>query len=254
VNTKIYVVSHKNVQLPKIDGYQPIQVGKSLENFPGYIRDNNGDNIADKNANYCELTVQYWAWKNDDSDVKGMVHYRRFFENNSFNVSKESKMKHIISEEQIREQLNQYDMILPKKRNYYIETSYSHYIHAHNQEGLDITRQVISERFPSYLDSYDQVLNRKKAHMFNMLIAKKQVFDSYSEWLFDVLGEVEKRLDISDWTPSEARVYGYISELLMDVWLNEHKGITYKELNVGFMGNQHWIKKGFNFIARKVKG
>lgn len=65
--------------------YCPLQVGKSIENFPGFLRDNTGNNIAIKNENYCELTAQYWAAKNRNADVKGLVHYRRFFSNGKRN-------------------------------------------------------------------------------------------------------------------------------------------------------------------------
>lgn len=254
MDTKIYIVSHKKVDLPKMNGYQPIQVGMNKENFPGYIRDNTKENIANKNANYCELTAQYWIWKNTNSDVKGLVHYRRFLEDNSLNFTQNSKFKHIVTDEEIANYLNEYDLLLPKKRNYFIETLYSHYIHSHKKEGLDVTREVIANSFPEYLNSYDEVLNRKTAHMFNMIITKKNVFDEYSSWLFDVLGQVESKLDISNWNQSEARVYGYISELLLDVWLDQHKDLKYKELPVGFIGNQHWGTKIFNFLQRKIKG
>ncbi|AYF92177.1 DUF4422 domain-containing protein [Apilactobacillus bombintestini] len=253
MDTKVYIVSHKKVNLPKMNGYQPIQVGMNKEDFPGYIRDNTKENISSKNANYCELTAQYWIWKNTNSDVKGLVHYRRFLENNFLNLTQNSKFKHIVTDEEIENYLNEYDLLLPKKRNYFIETLYSHYIHSHKKEGLDVTREVIANSFPEYLNSYDAVLNRKTAHMFNMIIAKKDVFDEYSAWLFDVLGQVESKLDISDWNQSEARVYGYISELLLDVWLDQHNDLKYKELPVGFIGNQHWFKKIFNFIYRKLK-
>lgn len=254
MDTKVYIVSHKKVNLPKMNGYQPIQVGMNKEDFPGYIRDNTKENIADKNANYCELTAQYWIWKNTNGDVKGLVHYRRFLENKSLNLTQNSKFKHIVADEEIENYLNECDLLLPKRRNYFIETLYSHYIHSHKKEGLDVTREVIANSFPEYLNSYDVVLNRKTAHMFNMIIAKKNVFDEYSAWLFDVLGQVESKLDISNWNQSESRVYGYISELLLDVWLDQHKDLKYKELPVGFIGNQHWGIKIFNFLQRKIKG
>lgn len=252
MNSKIVIVSHKKVDIPHMDGYQLIQVGNNVDNFNGYIRDNQGDNISDKNPNYCELTAQYWLWKNDESDIKGLVHYRRFFENNAFSFSSKSNLKHVIDINQIKQYLGEFDLILPKKRNYFIETLYSHYIHSHNKEGLDVTSKVIREYYPNYVKSYEKVMNRKKAHMFNMIITNKKVFNDYSEWLFDVLGHVEDNLDISDWNQSESRVYGYISELLMDVWLDKHQDLKYKELRVGFIGNQHWVKKIATFLKRKI--
>lgn len=254
MSTKVYVVSHKKVNVPDLSGYQPIQVGNSSQNFDGFIRDNTNDNISSKNPNYCELSAQYWIWKNTNDDIKGLVHYRRFFEDNIIHFTKKSKLNHIVSENEVNEILNENDLILPKKRNYFIESLYSHYIHSHNKEGLDVTRKVILESFPEYLESYDIVFNRKKAHMFNMIIAKREVFDEYSAWLFDVLGRVENNIDISGWDQSESRIFGYISEILMDVWLNKHKNLKYKELPVGFIGNQHWVKKIWTFLKRKIKG
>lgn len=250
---EVYIVSHKKVEVPVPNGYKLIQVGNLENNFDGFVRDNSGDNISEKNSNYCELTAQYWIWKNSDADIKGLVHYRRFFDSKkSFKI--QSKLKNIVTEDKVESLLNEYDILLPNKRNYYIETSYSHYIHAHKKEGLDVTRKIISEYFSEYLDSYDNVLNRKKAHMFNMMIAKKDVFDSYSQWLFGILEKVENNIDISDWNQSESRIYGYISELLLDVWLDQHKDLKIEELPVGFIGNQHWGSKIFKFLKRKIKG
>ena len=145
-----------------------------------------------------------------------------------------------------------HDMIVPKKRNYYIETSWSHYEHVHHIKDLEITRQVLANKYPEYLPSFDKLMQKKAVHMFNMFIAKSDIFDSYTTWLIDVLEEVEKKTNISDYSDYEKRVFGFIGELLLDVWIDHHH-INYTEVPVMFMGNQHWIKKIGSFLLRKIK-
>ncbi len=141
-------------------------------------------------------------------------------------------------------------MILPKKRNYYIETNYSHYIHAHHQEPLDKTREIIVKNYPQYLIAYDKVMKQSKAHMFNMFVMKKNTFESYCSFMFEVLEKLESKIDISNYSVQEARVYGYISELLMDVWL-ETNAYKYTEVGWGQIGSKHLVKKAISFINRK---
>ena len=253
MTTEVYVISHKEYKMPQDKIYCPLQVGKGAQ-ITGYLRDDSGENIALKNPNYCELTGQYWAWKNRKTDVKGLVHYRRLFTNgkNPYG-SKESKYDKLLDEATLGTLLKQYDLILPKKRNYYIESLWSHYEHSHNIEGLEVTREVIAEKNPDYLPAFDQVMKHKKAHMFNMMIAKSEIFDAYSAWLFDILFEVEKRVDISDYSQSEARIFGYISELLLDVWIEVNQP-KYCELPVAFIEGQNYLVKGANMIQRKLTG
>ena len=141
--------------------------------------------------------------------------------------------------------------ILPKKRNYYIETNYSHYIHAHHREPLDRTRDVVAQNYPQYLSNFDKAMHRRKAHMFNMFIMRKKVFESYCNFVFGVLSKLENIIDISNYSVQEARVYGYISELLMDVWL-ETNGIKYVEMPWGQIGGKNNVKKAIFLIKRKM--
>ena len=156
----------------------------------------------------------------------------------------------MISVEKVHQLLQKYDVLLPKKRNYYIETNYSHYIHAHYKEPLDKTREIIKNSYPAYLKEFDRVMKNRKAHMFNMFIMRKEAFDSYCNFMFDVLGKLENTIDISNYSVQEARVFGYISELLMDVWLYTTKE-SYKEISWGQIGSKHLVKKAISFVNRK---
>ena len=243
------VAAHKKFPMPEKKGYLPILVGATKNYKPGieYQRDDEGENISAKNPNYNELTAVYWAWKNlKDVDAIGLVHYRRlFFDSKPYNLN------NVISVENVEDLLTKYDVILPKKRNYYIETNYSHYIHAHHQEPLDKTREIIRTNYPQYLSKYDQIMKRRKAHMFNMFIMKRDAFESYCTFIFGVLGKLEKNINLTGYSTQEKRVFGYISELLMDVWL-ETNTFRYSELNWGQLGGKKNIKKAIYLIKRKI--
>ena len=86
-----------------------------------------------------------------------------------------------------------------------------------------------------------------------MFIMKKDKFNGYCEWLFDILFELEKRLDISQYNQNDSRVFGFVSERLIDVWL-ETNSVKYKEIPCMFMEKQNWLVKGFNFLKRKFGG
>ena len=247
MNIKILVATHKSYWIPSDSIYMPIQVGCALNDLDlGFARDDTGDNISNKNKNYCELTALYWAWKNLDSDYIGLAHYRRHF-----TLRKGADKNSLpITSSDLEPLLNNYDVILPRKRNYYIETTYSQYVHAHHKEDLDITEEIIKESYPDYLDSYKKAMDMTKSHRFNMFIMKKELFDSYCEWLFGILFELEKRLDISQYSPYDARVFGFVSERLLDVWILTNQ-IKYKEIPYVFMEKQNWLKKGGAFLKRK---
>lgn len=252
MDIKVIVATHKKYWMPDDSVYLPVHVGRDGKNDIGYCGDNIGDNISIKNANYCELTGLYWAWKNLEADYVGLCHYRRYF-TRSNPRSCEKKKRAILTKSEYEAILEQYPIIVPDKRRYYIETNRSHYNHSHYAKDLDMTEQVIRESCSEYSDAFTKVMNRTWAHMFNMFVMRRDYFDSYCEWLFGILEKVEERTDLTGYNAVEARIYGYLSELLLDVWL-EHNGIPYKEQNVSFMEPQNWIKKGGKFLLRKIRG
>ena len=253
-NIKIIVATHKKYTMPKDSMYLPLQVGAEGKQDLGYQKDNMGDNISELNPYFCELTGLYWAWKNLETDYIGLVHYRRHFTMQKHNSkNEEKKFKEILTYEQINKILNETDIILPKKRRYYIENLYDHYKHTMYVEPLDETRKIIEEKYPEYLKEFDNLHKRTSAHMFNMFIMKKEILNDYCTWLFDILFELEKRTDESKYDNFHARFYGRISELLLDVWINTNK-LKYKEVKVMDMQNVNWFKKGTKFVEAKFFG
>lgn len=253
MKVKMLVAAHKEYKMPlDKELYVPIFVGSDInKNRPsGYQADNTGKNISSKNPNYNELTAIYWAWKNLDADIIGLNHYRRYFVDGRW-VRKD--FKHILNESAIVDKLKNNDVIVSKKRKYFIETIESHYVHSHDLQGITALKKVFKELDSNYKNALDSVLSSRSAHMFNMFIMKKSDFDNYCEWLFGILDEVEKNIDFSKLEGNEKRVMGFVSELLLDVWIKaNNKRII--EQPVKFMENNHWIKKILVFLLNKITG
>ena len=247
---KIIVATHKKYQMPKEDIYLPLQVGAEKKEDLGYRKDNEGENISEKNAFYCELTGLYWAWKNLNNDYIGIVHYRRYF---SKAKKGKDKFENIINRKEIENLLNDANVVLPKKRNYYIENLYSHYEHTMYIEPLLETGKIIEEKYPNYLEEFNKLKKRTSAHMFNMFIMKKEILDEYCKWLFNILFELEKRCNPTQYDKFHARYLGRISELLLDVWINTNN-VKYEEIKVINMEKINWIKKGYAFLMAKFTG
>ena len=221
-DVSLFVVSHKKVKhILKEPGYKYISVGG---HYRDDYNDNDGkDNISEKNPYYCELTATYWIWKNCDSNYVGLLHYRRLFGKRIlglfFKPAKIGKLKELAT-------VN--DAVLSKPYPFKKKTAKQHYIEARGSEELDATEEVIKVRFPKYLPYWNEVMNSHSIHACNIIFCKKEVFDRYCEFLFPLLNEVEKKLGNID------RVYGYISEWLLDVFV-KGENLQYKEYNVVFM-------------------
>lgn len=246
----IMVATHIKYRMPKESCYLPIQVGKAGKKSIGFQGDDTGDNISVKNPYYCELTGLYWLWKNMDSDYLGVVHYRRY-------LGKKGRGKdvfdNILTEQQILEYMQEVDILLPQKRHYYIESIYQHYAHTHYAEHLDLTREVIRELYPEYLDAFDTVMKRKSAHMYNMFVMSRRKCDQYCCWLFDILEQLERRIDVSIYDEFQARVFGRISEMLLDVWLEKNQ-YPYTEVPIVYIEKKKTVKKIFYFMVSRLFG
>lgn len=242
----------------------PIQVGTELSEacFPGMLHDNDGeDNISDLNGMYCELTAQYWAWKNIKADYYGFMHYRRYFSLNSAllpedcfgNVClEEINDKNVkllgLNDENIEKVVSQYDVItlIPNniKKLGDVKTVYEHAQKEspyHRIEDLKEIMSIISEKYPNFKDAMKKYLSSEEGYFCNMYILRRDIFEDYCSWLFDILETHRKSKDFYDYSVDEYRVSGFWAERLWGIYytyLKEKRSdLKYKEVQKSFFKN-----------------
>ena len=256
---KIIMACHRDdIAIPKNDLIYPIQVGAALANrrFEGMLHDDEGDNISEKNPYYCELTAQYWAWKNLDADYYGLFHYRRYFSfsdehfpTNHFadvllDVNDEATLKKIgLEEPRMHEVIEKYDLLVPEQGLFVDKMSIRKQYEIadqHHIEDLDCVLDILRERHPEMMEAANKYLDGSYGYFCNMFIMKRELFFEYCEWLFDILEEHERRRDFSMYDPQSYRVSGYLAERLLGVyitWLKEKGTYAIKELQRPFFQN-----------------
>ena len=218
----VYVITHKYLTdtINKL-GYKYLYVGayKQKERRDGYCYDDVGDNISIKNNTYCELTGLYWMWKNCKDEYKGLVHYRRFFTSNSLSAN----IKYFLDEKKLQAKLQGYD-ILVGERIYLSENSvYDDYAVYHYKKDIDNLIELIRRDFPEYSSALDTVLKKNYYNPTNIFYCKSTVMDDYCEWLFEVLTRFERITDISEYNVQQARIFGFVAERLLNVWIEKNK-------------------------------
>lgn len=230
MTTTIYIMTHKPYKLnfKKEKIYEDLLLGAALGNKgnANTLKDNTGDNISNKNKSYCELTGIYWVWKNSTSKVIGVDHYRRFFVKNE-------NSPELLSEDDIKRILKKYNIIMPKRdpNIFTNKTAAQFFGDQHDPLVWTLCRDLIKEKFPTYLNDFDWFSRQKTGYVFNMFIGQKDLLDGYFEWLFQILDTLEKEIDLSVYNDYNKRMYGFVAERLINIWIH-HNNLKVKEIPV----------------------
>lgn len=269
---KLLICYHKKAPLLKDDILTPIHVGranakKSMDHdSAGYqwlmdnlIGDDTGDNISDRNGCYNEMTAIYWAWKNyavlGDPDYIGLMHYRRHFVLNPDsldvlnirNFDPDTYLDEInYSEERIQELVKGCDF-LPHIGK--VINVYRHYTENQRKEDIDLANTIILEKYPEYRETMKRYYAGDYSNFCNMCIFSRELFFQYCEWIFSILEEFEKRVDMS-----EKRFF--ISERLTGIFvakLMENPNLKYKALPIAFIDERTDIPVAINVSSFSVQ-
>lgn len=246
---KIFVSHRIDQDSETIDNplYIPVRCGAVFDQREGVtmLGDDTGDNISNKRGSFCELTVQYWAWKNVDADYYGLCHYRRYlsFAKKKFDVdfrnqiveqtlSKRSAKKYnLCSKESEEDLICSYDAVVAEYAD--IENiatpqgiKSSVYEHWKGWSGVLIERRTLDQLvklidtlYPQYSKDAQAYLSGKLYRGYNCFILKKDLFFSLCQFQFDILFQLEKKIDSTYYSETMARTIGFMGELLYGIFM-----------------------------------
>lgn len=236
---RIFAMTHKEFTPPPDPMYVPLQVGRACHGSLGFLGDDTGDNISGQNAYFSELTGVYWLWKNYcDVDIVGVCHYRRYL------ISEDG---HLYRHADIERLLSAYDMVVTKKLELRMPY-YDGFASTHDEKDLAETERVVAEKYPDYAELFHTMVHRKETYFANMMICRKRLYDEYCTWLFDILFEVQRRIDTTGYDNYRKRVYGFLSEFLLTVWIEKNHIHVY-ESNVGMNAEKRETEEIKNQLA-----
>ena len=252
---RIFISGHKPFTYLHDPIFVPVQTNAGQNpKLPGLHYDDSGDNISNRNARFCELTAQYWAWKNQSADYYGFFHYRRYLAFDQVPQDPRDIWGSIIypqldstavqhfhwDADTIKRLVPEYDLILPESRDIrtmpkmgknlrdqYVGSGFLH------TEDLQIMLDVLAEKYPDYLPYSQKYLAGHHTYLNNTFIMRRDLFEQYSAWLFDILFECDRRIDYSDYSTEALRTPGHLAERLLNIYvayLRDHGSYRILEL------------------------
>lgn len=238
---RIFVTTHKPVEVPEAATLRLVQVGwhPGAERLANALHDDEGESIAERNPMYCELTSQYWAWKNTHADYVGFCHYRRYFncsgvryEENPFGeviddyIDDDAVRRYGLDDDSIRSMVEGFDLIttpvqsIPDMPGEPL-TPFEQYAaapHLHIEDLERVTR-IVARLHPDYADDMVAFLDGHEACFCNMFIMRWELFDAYCSWLFPILDVFVSEADMRHYSKEGLRTPGHLAERLLNVWI-----------------------------------
>ncbi len=223
MSVAIYTITHTPFDPPSDNTYIPLQAGAALHEHYGYLCDDTGDNISEKNPYYSELTGLYWIWKNSaDADYIGLCHYRRYFLNQNGSLMTEKDYVNILSS---------YDVIVSKSQmgEYDYRTVYGR---SHDIRNLELAGETIRSLYPEYTAAFEETMSDHRCYVGNLFAAPRELFCAYAKWLFDIFFAMEPLIQTDHYDDYHKRLFGFLSEQLLIVWVR-HNQLSYYEAAFG---------------------
>lgn len=244
---KVHCATHRPIDLAGT-GIGILQVGDHSETF-GDHRDDQADNISDRNHRFSELTGFYYVWKNLPSDAVAFCHYRRYLIPASMSAwladeatqpySKNSvggvsnyasghlvgqstlsqQLTHVDYQALLQEQLQTSDILLPKSNKLPVGGFLQQYGNAHPvQPFFECLALMAASDNKLARDAHRFFTQHPRAHWNNLFATHWHHFDDYCAFVFEILLALDDKLAPMD-DAYQNRICAFLSERLFNFWI-----------------------------------
>ena len=196
------------------------------------------DNIAHLNPKLNEMTSIWCYWKNlmKNPDYVGFQHYRRFFNQGDFL------------------DIAQYDFIDTKEIPMVFNLSYftgnstpelkftnikNGYAICHKIEDWNKMEELL-KKTPYYAYFEEWSKQSQLTSPCNLFIMKKKMFEEYCEFIFPILFELEKQVDLTGRDLYQKRALAFLSERLTSLFIYCKVKQGYKRKTIGTLFFDGW--------------
>ncbi len=189
---------------PPLQAYEhTIQAGAAItEERVAPLLDNTGVNISAKNKQYCEMTATYWAWKNTKHAWTGIEHYRRHL---------------LVTPAMMTDDV---DAILPLPYLCWPNTlaQFRRFVGA---DVVDALLRALKALHPNEFEAYEAILKGPYQYTYNLVCARRNVFEDYCTWFFHITEYMETMADAVP-ALAETRALSYVAEVLTNLYFMSH--------------------------------
>ena len=224
------------------------------------LGDDTGENISEKRESFCELTVQYWAWKNQVADYYGLCHYRRYFafewdSDAPRNIEQHISEKYISGAEKyglsdaefMRDTISAYDVVLAEPidiskkptprglKKSVLEHWKGFFGFLIREKYLRLLLDTLEKKYPEMYKIAQEYLDGKYYFGYNCFVMKRDIFNDYCKYLFDILFEIEDEIHDDENSEVMNRAAGFFGEILFGIYcsyLTKKKNVKTKLLPV----------------------
>ena len=154
--------------------------------------------------------MTYWVWKNVSHEWVGIEHYRRHI---------------LVTPEMLTDDV---DAILTLPYMFYPD-GITHFRVFASEEVLSALQLALKTLHPEEYDEYNKIIHSQYQCEYNIVCAKKKVFDAYCEWFFEITEYMET---MSGKVPEikETRALSYVAEVLTNLYFMYYR----KNLNIRY--------------------
>lgn len=200
------------------------------------------DNIAHLNPKLNEMSLIWCYWKNlmKNADYVGFNHYRRMFATSDF---KDLADYDIVDAKPIAMLFNMSFFTGDPKPNLVTTDIKNGYAICHEIDDWNKMEEIL-KKTPFYVDFEEWKMQNCLSSPCNMFIMKKKIFEEYCEFIFPILFELEKQVDLTGRSDYQGRALAFLSERLTSLFLFVKKQQGYKFKTIDTLFFEGWRPNG----------